>query len=83
VATGISGADADALAGALGPDAQVVVAPDAGPTLSVVDPLAGVPEAADPGSASHEHEAGAPTVITQRAEGALADITRFLTTSVA
>ncbi len=82
-ATGISGADADALVGALGPDAQVVVAADAGPTLSIVDPLAGVPDAADPSSASHEHGAGAPTVVTQRAEATMADITRFLTTSVA
>ena len=82
-ATGISAADASALGEALGPEAEVVLAPDAGPTLSIVDPLTGVPDASDPRSASHEHGAGAPTVVTQRSEDALAEITRFLTTETA
>ncbi len=80
-ATGVSAADADALAGALGPEAEVVLAPDAGPTLSIVDPLTGVSDASDPRSASHEHGAGAPTVVTQRSEEAVADITSFLVSS--
>ncbi len=82
-ATGISGADADALAGALGAGAQVIVAADAGPTLSVVDPLTGVSDASDPASASHDHGAAAPTVVTQRSEEAVAGITRFLTATTA
>ncbi len=81
-ATGVGAPDADALVAALGPGSEVVVASDAGPTLSIVDPLAPGQGASDPTSAAHDHGAGGPTVVAQRAEEAMAGITRFLTATV-
>ncbi len=81
-ATGIGAADADALAAALGPETDVVVAPDAGPTLQEISPLAGE-ASSDPNAASHMHGGGAPAVASERDQGAMTAITEFLVTSVA
>jgi pimeloyl-ACP methyl ester carboxylesterase len=81
-ATGIEAADADALVAALGPETDVVVAPDAGPTLQEISPLAGG-DSSDPNAASHMHGGGAPAVASERDQGAMTAITEFLVTSVA
>jgi pimeloyl-ACP methyl ester carboxylesterase len=79
-ATGISAADTDALVQALGPETEVVVSPEGGPTLQVIAPTAGG-DSSDPTSSAHDHGAGAPTVAVERDQGVLAAITEFLATS--
>lgn len=74
-ATGISAIDADALATAIGPESEVLVVPDAGPTLQVVEPVAGVPD--------HVHGESVPAFTTDRDPEATARITEFLTSSIA
>ena len=69
-ATGISAADANALAGALGPDSEVVVASGAGPTLQVSEPSASV---SDP-----IHGESSPAPSTGRDTQAMARITEFV-----
>ena len=74
-ATGISATDADALATAIGPATEVVVAPDAGPTLQVQEPVAGVP--------AHVHGESVPAFTTERDPEVMARITDFLADSIA
>lgn len=69
-ATGISEADADALADALGPDSEVVVASGAGPTLQISEPSAGVSD--------DMHGESSPALNTGRDTQAMARITEFL-----
>lgn len=73
-ATGISAIDADALAAAIGPESEVLVVPDAGPTLQVAEPVADVP--------AHVHGESVPAFTSQRDPDAMARITEFLTTSI-
>lgn len=79
--TGISSADADALAAALGPDTEVVVADSAGPTLQVIEAPRGGADPSDPVSASHEHGAGPPVQASGRSQPALASIAEFVVAS--
>ena len=74
-ATGISAIDADALAAAIGPESEVLVVPDAGPTLQVVEPVADVP--------AHVHGESAPASTTHRDPEAMARITEFLVRTTA
>ena len=69
-ATGISAADADALADALGPDSEVVVASGAGPTLRISEPSAGVSD--------DMHGESSPALSTGRDTKAMARITEFV-----
>ena len=77
-ATGVSAADSDALAAALGSHAEVVVAPGAGPTLRAVEAFAGE-DSSNPMSSAHEHGASAPTVTAERDQDAMTAIADFLT----
>lgn len=53
LATGNTAADADSLVAALGPDAEVVVSPDGGPTLAIA-PRTATPTSLE-GGADHDH----------------------------
>ena len=74
-ATGVSAADADALAAAINPATEILVAPDAGPTLQVIEPVADAP--------AHVHGENVPAFTTERDPEVMARITEFLTASIA
>ncbi|MGI9120123.1 MAG: alpha/beta hydrolase [Acidimicrobiales bacterium] len=82
-ATGISAADADALVGALGPETEVVVAPDAGPTLVVADSPAGAAASSGSTSGEHEHDQAPAAPVPERDEGAMARIDDFIIATAA
>ncbi|MBW3548035.1 MAG: alpha/beta hydrolase [Actinobacteria bacterium] len=81
--TGISAGDAEALVGALGDDAQVLAAPEAGHTLMVTDPPgAAIPAEPDPSEHAGPSEHGGPSGFGHRDEDALTRIRDFLASTL-
>ncbi|MBW3581411.1 MAG: alpha/beta hydrolase [Actinobacteria bacterium] len=81
-ATGISADDAEALVGALGDEAQPLVAPDAGHTLLISDP-ADETAPAESDSSEHAGPSGAGSGFGHRDENALTRIRDFLASTLA